>query len=281
MKQAEILIIGVIYNTWPETLRYLKSIADAEIEKTEVILADNSNLETPADFLTKISNYPFVHYHRTGKNTGYFGGAREGLKFYLNEHKSYPDWVLVTNVDIVFTPHFFQQLSKISNQQNLGAVAPSIISKRWNADYNPKILTRYTKNKLRFYQFLYSSFLIHNAFLILAYLKKWLIGRRRKNTNPGDHPSDLQTKIYAPHGSCLVFHRNYFTQGGNLDLPNFLFGEEVLVAENALKTGLDIVYHPEMVIYDYEHASTGFFVTPTINNYNKQAIQSIISSYYN
>ena len=110
--------------------------------------------------------------------------------------------------------------------------------------------------------------------------KKWRLGLQHGKMGIAEHPLHKTKKIYAPHGSCLVFKDIYFTRGGTLDLPNFLFGEEILVAETALQSGLDVEYHPELVIYDYEHASTGFFLTPKMSLYNRQAIQAILERYY-
>lgn len=280
MYQADILIIGVIYNTFTETLRYLKSLNPLITDKITVILVDNSDKGKPPDFLNKIKRNPFLHYIETGKNLGYFHGAEEGLRFYLRNHSNYPSWTLITNVDIVFTSQFFDRLNELNDQQNLGVVAPSIISQKWNTDYNPKILVRYSKGKLQFYRFLYSSFLIHNLFLIAAYIKKWVLGLRKGKNRTAEFPAQKERKIYAPHGSCMVFKSDYFSRGGTLDLPNFLFGEEILVAETAFQLGLDVIYYPEMIIYDYEHASTGFFVTPKINGYNRQAIRAVLDRYY-
>ncbi|MFZ4523427.1 MAG: glycosyltransferase family 2 protein [Bacteroidales bacterium] len=279
MNQAEILIIGVIYNTYPETLRYLESFGTTENGQLLLILVDNSVGVAPREFTEKIGGYPFLHYLKTGRNAGYFGGASVGLQHYLEEHSGYPRWILVTNVDIVFTPGFFSRLLNIADKSNLGMVAPSIISKRWHSDYNPKILERYSRKKLLFYQLLYSSFLFHNLFLVAAYLKKWIKGKKTPAEKAGND-NQSGRKIYAPHGSCLVFHRNYFLRGGNLDLPNFLFGEEVLVAENVLNSGLDVIYHPKLVVYDYEHASIGFFVTPAINKYYAESNRAILENYY-
>ncbi len=280
MNQADILVIGVIYNTYPETIRYLNSLTPQATVNLAVILVDNSDQAASPDFIKKINGLPFLHYLETGKNLGYFGGAREGLKYYLAEHPIYPSWILVTNVDIVFTPQFFTRLTALNHRQSLGLVAPSIISKKWNTDYNPKIQQRYSKKKLLLYRFLYSSFLVHNLFLLAAYGKKWVGGVRGRNKEAAASQGQLGKKIYAPHGSCLVFKNDYFIGGGTLDMPNFLFGEEVMVAETAMQLGLDVEYHPELVIHDYEHASTGFFLTPKMSGYNRQAIQSILTRYY-
>ena len=280
MNQTNILIIGVIYNTYQETLRYLDSLIPVTNENFLLILVDNSDTVKPPDFLKKIKCLSFLHYIETGKNSGYFGGAREGLKCYLRKYSTYPRWVLVTNVDIVFTPQFFQKLNELNDLQNLGVVAPSIISRKWNTDYNPKILVRYRKGKLLFFRFIYSCFLLQNLYLLAAYAKKWRRGLRRGKKSIAEHTVMKGRKIYAPHGSCLVFKNTYFTSGGTLDLPNFLFGEEIFVAETTARLGLDVIYDPGMVINDYEHASIGFFVTPLINKYYRESVKAILERYY-
>ncbi|MCX6250041.1 MAG: glycosyltransferase [Bacteroidetes bacterium] len=280
MNETRLLIIGVIYNTYPETIRYIDSLAPLATDDFSLILVDNSDIEKPHDFLEKIKSHPFLHYIETGKNLGYFGGAREGLNYYLQKHSVYPQWILVTNVDIVFTPQFFYRLNELSDLKNLGVVAPSIISQKWNLDYNPKILLRYSKRKLQLFRFLYSNVIIQNMYLLAAYAKKWGLGLGREKKGVAEYPDRQRRKIYAPHGSCLVFKDAYFILGGTLDLPNFLFGEEIFVAETAARLGLEVVYDPRLVINDYEHASIGFFVTPAINKYYRESIRSILEHYY-
>jgi GT2 family glycosyltransferase len=280
MNQANILIIGVIYNTYPETLRYLDSLAPLATEDITLIIVDNSDKVKPPDFLRKTSGYEFVHYIDSEVNTGYFHGAKKGLEAYLQEHSVYPEWILVTNVDIVFTPRFFIQLKTIKEINRLGMIAPSILSQKWKLDYNPGLEKRYSKQKLQFHRIIYSHYYFHNLYLILAYTKRWLAGAFRKRRTEVAEQTQGQKRIYAPHGSCLVFNKNYFTFGGTLDLPNFLFGEEIFVAESSKQMGLDIIYDPRLVIYDYEHASVGFFVTPTTNAYYRQANQMVLDRYY-
>jgi len=280
MKSTGILIIGVIYNTYPETLRYLESLRSIQGEDFTLILVDNSERPAPSSFLDKIRKVPFTEYMKSERNMGYFHGAWEGLKHYLRVNTAYPEWILVTNVDIVFTAGFFSKLREYKDHQIPEVIAPAIISQRWNADYNPKLQKRYTKRELQFYLFLYSSFILHNLFLLLAYLKKWIRGRSHPGVNGAPGGSVRQKKIYAPHGSCIVFNKSYFLSGGTLELPNFLFGEEILVAETAAQLGLDVLYDPEMVIFDHEHASTGFFISPKVNKYNREAVKAILERYY-
>ena len=50
MNQADILIISVIYNTYPETLRYLDSLTPEATGNLAIILVDNSDKPTPPIF---------------------------------------------------------------------------------------------------------------------------------------------------------------------------------------------------------------------------------------
>lgn len=280
MATTDILIIGVLYNTYQAALRYLESLSAAETGNIGVIIVDNSTCSRPPGFVEKIKSYHFLEYIETGKNLGYFGGACAGLNHYLKDHAITPGWILVTNVDIVFSADFFHRLNGLGDLKNIGIVAPSIISKKWNTDYNPQRMERYPKSKILFYRYLYACFLLHNLYLVAAYLKKWISGLLRRFNRDEDTAGKSRRKIYAPHGSCLVFSHNYFSSGGTLDPPGFLFGEEIMIAEAAIKAGLDIVYHPELIIYDFEHASTGFFVTPKTNRYYRDSIRAILDRYY-
>jgi GT2 family glycosyltransferase len=280
MDRTDILIIGVIYNTYRETIRYLESLESSTVKNFQLILVDNSNEENP-EFVQKIKLFTFANYIKTDRNSGYFGGAKEGLRYYLSMHSEYPQWNIITNVDIAFTRDFIEQLSHIKPDGNLGIVAPSIISKRWNTDYNPEHLNRLSIARLKFYKFLYSSFILHNMYLLGAYCKKAIVGTIKRESKKRINNKKAGVKIYAPHGSCIVFNRNFFINGGTLELPNFLFGEEIILGEMARRAGLDIVYQPGMVINDYEHASTGFFVSETMNKYHRQAIEAILAYYKN
>lgn len=277
MNESEILIIGVNYNTYPETLRYLESITPPPQGKITLVLADNSSSPAQEDFRDKIARYSFIKYLKTEKNLGYFGGARAGLQHYMAGRKSFPEWVLVTNVDVCFSAGFFARLTGMKAWENLGIIAPAILSEKWGTDYNPKIETRYSLKKVRMYRVLYSNFLIQNAFLAGAYLKKWIQGKRMpENDRNGNRE---KRKIYAPHGSCMIFRKSYFEKGGTLDLPNFLFGEEIYVAETCRKKGLDVIYDPGLVIRDHEHASVGFFVSPRMNRYFRESIRNVMEYY--
>ncbi|PIP54168.1 MAG: hypothetical protein COX07_06795 [Bacteroidetes bacterium CG23_combo_of_CG06-09_8_20_14_all_32_9] len=273
-----VLIIGIIYNTYDATVRFIKSLEQYGDSNIDLILVDNSEQKSPEKFKKYIGNSPLkLMYIRCENNLGYFGGARKGLDEY-RKAKALPEWIIVCNVDIVFNdPSFFNKLYDFKRKENLGIIAPSIISNRWNTDYNPKIPVRYSKKKLIFYKAIYSVCFIQNLYIALSYLKK--MTHRFKNTKTAI-PDNTGREIYAPHGSCIIFHRNYFEKGGTLNHISFLFGEEVFVAETALKTGLKVVYYPVLQVLDFEHASIGVFYSDKVCRLNRQSIIDIITHYY-
>lgn len=280
MKQAEILIIGVIYNTYRETLRYLESLAQADPEKVVLILADNSTVERPEGFAAKATSYPFVHYFETGGNLGYFGGARAALARYLEHHPVYPPWILVTNVDIVFTPGFTAYLGSMKPGQAVGMVAPAILSQRWNTDNNPQLMNRPSRCKLQFLRIVFSNFALHSLYHLASMVKAWGTGFLRNGRRAGRSPVEEAARIYAPHGSCLIFRDEYFVRGGSLEMPNFLFGEEIMVAETLVRLRLSAEYRPDLIIHDYEHASTGLLLSRSMSRYQKEYVKAILMQYY-
>ena len=134
---------------------------------------------------------------------------------------------------------------------------------------------------MQFYLNVCTSTFTQNAYITLSYLKKSINKIKQKLLgNDGENTNHKRRNIYAPHGSCIIFHKNYFEKGGNLKHISFLFGEEIFVAETLLKLKLEAWYEPALIVSDYEHASTGFFYSSKIAGYMKQSTIDIIGNYY-
>ena len=83
----DVLIIAVIYNTYEETLRFLKSIELQNQPEIKIILVDNSDKISAASFEEKINKRNSnISYLKSPENLGYFGGADYGLNFYLKNN---------------------------------------------------------------------------------------------------------------------------------------------------------------------------------------------------
>ena len=283
MKQlTDILIVGVIYNTFPETIQYLESTLPFREQDVRVILVDNSDQAITGYLKTILEKNPEVIYLRSPSNIGYFHGATLGLDHFVQEYGGWPSWTLVTNVDILFPDS--QMVEKIrANEEipNLGVIAPKILSARWGTDYNPELIKRYSLPRLRFYQAIYSLTLFNNLYIGLSYLKKLVQGFwKRTHSEKLDSIALPPVEIYAPHGSCILFHRNYFARGGRLNHISFLFGEEIFVAETTKKLELKVMYVPRIWIDVFEHASTGMLQSRKMTALCRQPIKDMIKNYY-
>lgn len=273
---TDVLILAVTYNTPDETLRFLESIKRQHYNGVQVVLTDNSE-NIPDRFEDRVQQaLPGTVYLRSGKNEGYFGGAKTGLEHYLKGN-TLPEWIMVSNVDIVFNQvDFFKKLNSMDFPPSTGVIAPAIISDKWKTDSNPKIISRYTRKKMEFYRMVCTNALSQNMYMTLSYLKKLMKGKGRDD----QRSERRRMKIYAPHGSCILFKKIFFERGGNLDHISFLFGEEIFVGETAIKLGLEVYYEPQLVVDDFEHASTGFFYSKKVAGFMKQSTDDIISHYY-
>lgn len=273
-----ILILAVNYNTFSETIRFIESISLSKNPDVYLVLIDNSNIRPTAEFREKLKQLnPDQFWHiKTETNLGYFHGAEFGLNMYLKKH-SFPDWIIISNVDVVTSDHeFFTKLKTIPIGENTGVIAPTIRSMKWGTNYNPKIISRYPAKKMFFFKIIYQLCLIHNFYLLISYFKKIIIRYFRRK----DYLVGGILKIYAAHGSFMIFNKNYFSKGGSLNHISFLFGEEIFVAEQCVKYGLETIYYPILHIDDYEHASTRFFYSRKICQYMKDSTKNIIEHYY-
>jgi GT2 family glycosyltransferase len=276
-----VVILGVIYKSYMEAIRFVESIERCFDNDVKVILVDNSEITPDPLFIEKIQGRDFITYLKSEKNSGYFHGAKSGMTHYLEKNPVIPQWIIVCNVDIILdTPLLSEKLGSCENVPNLGVIAPAIISSQWKTDYNPFRMNRIPLKKLFFYRTIYSNFILHNGYLLIHYIKRFLkliFLEKPENKKSEVNPA---RNIYAPHGSCVIFNKNYFERGGTLDHISFLFGEEIFVGETAKKFGLNILYFPDIIVRHYEHSSIGNFISPKINTFYKQSIVNIIDNYY-
>jgi GT2 family glycosyltransferase len=252
MKEPRSLLwICVNYNTYVETLNLIQGMLEAHRPvkndlKIDIIVADNSmpsKLINPAEI--EESGILFRQVI-TNSNVGYFGA----VNFAISQEKLIPanyEFTVISNVDIQVGSDFFENLLKGQTPDNTGMIAPSILSKLEHMDKNPGIVSRPSKNKMAFYQFLYS-----NSWFYRLFLKIRKFRMKISMPDTGREPKI----IYAAHGSVIIFCKAYFALDGNLKYPVFLFGEEIFLAEEMRKRNLLTIYLPSIRVFDDEHINT-------------------------
>jgi hypothetical protein len=108
-------------------------------------------------------------------------------------------------------------------------------------------------------------------------VKSWLRPPRPLATAMAPAGPEL---IYAPQGSMMIFHRDFFARGGRLNYQVFLFGEEIFIAEQARALNLAVWYRPELVARHWEHIETGLFPSRRMRGWIAEASRHLADTYW-
>ncbi|MFK9004382.1 glycosyltransferase family 2 protein [Pseudomonas pergaminensis] len=270
----KVAIICVCYNAYDHLLAYARSletaISNAEGVEFSLVVVDNSTQLTGADTLSLISGMKFDYHYIKSGNVGYFPAFKKGVDF-LPSLSDF-DCVAVSNVDLSVSDDFFESLTVCLGElpDNVGIVAPAIISQERVADLNPKTLYRPTRLSLQ-----KNIFIFKRLWLFRLYRKLSDLKARRPLIK---YPEGME--FYSPHGSFIIFTRHYFLSGASYDYPQFLFGEEDFVAEECRRSGLKVSYQPSIKISDFDHGSTSREKLSFIANEHVKSIKYIVDTYH-
>lgn len=257
---SSILTICVNYHNYEETVRFVRELlAQKNVSRQTVIVVDNTESCADDNPLTRLSKRDCrVWVVKAEKNLGYYRGAALGLSEYLKRNPL-PDWVIVCNTDIEFVHgNFLENLCAFYGEKPCPVVAPSIYSSLSKQEQNPNFKTRPSRLRMHFYKWIFRFSVLLRLYEVMSLIKRTL-KKTRHNSEKNQKRTDKPLRIYAPHGSFIIFHSGYFKKGGSLNHGSFLFGEEIFVAETARQLGLDIVYDPRLKVVHKEHATTSAF----------------------
>ncbi len=268
-KTTNVLIIPVNYNSYDSLELFLDSckISYEQVKNNNIRLtinvADNSsNVET---FNANLSDGIDFQITNLG-NKGYLGGATAILSSVQN--LSDYDYIIISNVDVTLQTNFFERLSSITVPEHIGWIAPEIWSQKENRDKNPKILERYSLKRLKTLALLYRFPILHRLYTATLYRRKKI------------RPKFSKQEIYAGHGSFMLFTKHATNVLCKMQYPVFLFGEECFISEKLKQNGLHVLYDPSLKIIDREHVSTGNLKSSFYYKCNLEAIQYLISEFY-
>lgn len=271
MDSNSILIACVNFNTYNKLETYISSVIDSKIQSNlklniDILIGDNSCNKKELN-VSKIKDLN-IHHIFNERNFGYLGGVVEALSKTKLRPEDYRYFV-ISNVDLRVPITFFQDLFNTKFDPNIGWIAPSIISEKENRDRNPKIIARPSKMKMKITAFMYWMPVIH-----LFYSKFVYPGKKR------DSHKYLNKKIYAGHGSFMLFTNSFTKKNVDLDYQSFLFGEEIFFAELNRISGLDTIYFPKLVVHDIDHVSTSKMKKSEYYKMNFQSIKYIIKRFF-
>ena len=246
-----IKIITVNYRDSKPTENLINSIINCKISSTlKIVIIDNESSEDSFSSLTMMKKKVNLDIEiiRSIKNSYYWGGINLGLKKNNNDKKDY-NWIIACNNDVEFNDiKFFEKLNDLG-KESYSIIAPQIISSLTNKDLNPFML-----KPISFIYDIYYSIYYLNFFTSKIVHKIGRLIRIIKNISKIKNSSNYQ--IYAAHGSCMIFSKDFFSNGGFLDTGFSMYGEEVSTAEIAKKVNSLIYYLPSLSVKHNEHQST-------------------------
>ena len=262
-----IAIYCVTYNTYTELEDFRMSVEQAALnakQKAEVALFVADNTEHNIKEIPTHSENIAISVFAYNKNLGYFGAIS---KMMGNTPTEKFDYVIVSNVDVKVMPDMLLKLAEKETDSSTGWIAPQIYSELEQRDRNPSITSRYSKAKLKMLYTMYRFPILNLLYTKTLYKRKKILSHK-----PG--------RTYAGHGSFIILTASYIHRCGKINYPVFLYGEELYLAENCRNKSLNVVYSPELVITDKEHASTKSLSNKFYYRCNKEAIAYIIKTFY-
>jgi GT2 family glycosyltransferase len=243
-----VLYIAVNYGTSAHAQRFVECVARSP-QDARLIMVDNTEAERRQPLIFEPALNGVVHYCPTHGNLGYFGGARYGASTPMARDFD-ADWVAVSNVDLTFDAARLRAILAQHDTREVGIVAPAITSRFSLENLNPFMGARPTRTRMHAYKYIFRWYA---GFVCYEWLSR--VVRRRSWWGGGRDGDSAERAIYAPHGSFMIFSREFFRRGGSLDHSPFLFCEEITIGERARSMSLPVLYCPTIRMTHEQHAS--------------------------
>lgn len=206
-------------------------------------------------------------------NLYYWPAVESLISKKYNHKKKYPDWLIICNNDVEFiSEKFFNELSKLEKDK-YSVVGPKIINQR-GKDLNPFMVKPYSKFEKFYWKLFFKSYYFSKLLIFFSFLKNKFFNSKKKLKNQIKHK-----KVYAVHGSAIIFSNNFFKKKGILDNNFKLYAEEITTAEIAKKIGCSIFYVPELRLYHAEHSSINRINKKNLFNIAKESHMYIFNKY--
>jgi GT2 family glycosyltransferase len=280
-----VLFVTVNFNGADHTERLLASLKTLHNRDLMTIaVVDNASTDDSEERLrVAAASDKSIFFFRTEKWRGYFGVAQWALDKWVDEGRELPDWIILSNNDVLIAdPNFLQTLLRVADPA-VGVTAPVTRSLRTGLDQNPFMQNRPSGLQVLLFQLWLLNYPV-------ALMRDWL---SRNLVRPARHlyrkvkhrwrvpvrGGRAQRAIYAAHATFLIFSRRFFAEGGVLDGSCGLCGEEIIIAETCRRLSLQIVYEPSLEILHNEHSTVGRSLSRHMYQFHRRAWRYLASTY--
>lgn len=270
--QQIVLLTVAHYLNQREVLEFVQHANRQELPlgyELHFAVADNSQ-----DWDTQLGEAGNLSVFRPSQNLGYLNGCAFAHRSWNNGNDVIPDWVAVVNTDIELSPGFMLRLLSHPFADKDAVIAPDILLPSGSRQ-NPFLWRRLTRARIRFYRCIFGSKVLGRIYLYAHGLRS-----EEQSLPMNDGLDEKPTPIYAPHGSAIFFRRPYFEAGGRLEFGSFLYCEELHVAEQALRNGLNVVWTPGLTLRHNQHSTTSSLDLSKRLDWMHQSYRFIFEEYY-
>jgi GT2 family glycosyltransferase len=177
-------------------------------------------------------------------NSGYFSGINSGLGS-LNVEDY--DFIVVGNNDLEFSDDFFNLLGDYQPAPSALVIAPNIVNLD-GVNENPRAIKGVSAGRKLALRLYYQSYWVAR---LMTMIHVQLNGKRVKLRDQSAR------FIHLSMGACYILTREFLQKSPTLDSKVFLFGEEVVLAEQLRRLGGRLFYEPSLVVKHCEHTSVG------------------------
>jgi len=267
-----ILLAATHYHNEAEVLEFANHVSGLELPNgymLRIAVADNSE-----NWDSAIDSHGILSVFRPPQNLGYLNGCAFALESWTSERDETPDWVGVVNTDIELSPEFLTKLLTQRFSDNVAVVAPDILLPTGQRQ-NPHLYRRPGRTQIQIYSWMFKIHWLGRLYLLARRLK----GEKRSAPGSvvlGEDP----VVIYAPHGSAIFFRRRFFDAGAHLEFGSFLYCEELHLAEQASRKGLDVVWTPGISLRHNQHSTTSRLGMARRFDWMYQSYRYILEKYY-
>ncbi len=269
----KVAFICVNYNNSKVTIEYILNVIEIKQNfDVKIIIVDNASHETDIleleKFILDLNNNDVVLI-KSIENLGYFKGLNLGINFI---DKIEYDYVVIGNNDLNFNVNFINELTNVKIDSSIFVIAPNII-KPDGTHQNPHIPKKFTLIKKLYRRLYYSNYYISVALQLIMNLKA---GLSKSYDREGNNRECL---ILMGYGACYILTQNFFNNFNCLDAPNFLMGEEGVLANQILSKNGKTLYKPYLIVYHLDHTSIGKLPTRKLYDFSKESYKYEINNH--
>ena len=226
MKQPKVTIVILNYNQDKETARCLEEVHRLTYPNCEVLVVDNGSRQNPEPLLK--DRFPKVHWERLQENAGFAGGCNHGIRWGLSRGA---EAILLLNNDAVIEVDFLEKMVASAYADPKTGVVGGVIYPS-SGPVEPFL-----------------------AGMRFDFLQAKILRIVPEPSQAGGIGGGCS--VPAVSGSALLIKKELLDKIDLLDERFFIYFEETDFCYRARKSGMQVIYHPDVRIQHEEGSTFG------------------------